>query len=421
MKPSLRLALLLAALHALAPAARAGEYFLDDVGEALSFRAFDGHVHARISGTLDLEVYQFSNPSPALIYDDGAPFIQPRLTVFLDLQIGREFYVFAQARADQGFDPGDDGQHLRLDEYAVRYTPLEDGRLNFQLGKFATVTSAWIARHGSWDNPFVTAPLTYENLTGLWNIKPAPDSRTVLKWAHVRPDLFVGDEFAEKPNRTPIVWGPSYASGAAVFGRLGRLDYAAELKNVSLSSHPDTWSPGSGSEAWRHPAAAGRVGWRPDARWNLGLSATSGPYLEPDAAPLLAPGRDLGDYRQLVLAHDISFAWRHLQLWAEIHAARFEIPGITNADTLAAYIEAKYKFPPRLALAARVNRQVFATIPDGLGGHAKWGRDTWRFDLAPGYRPTPHTQVKLQYSIQLEDGAPRATAHSAALQFTVRL
>src|SRR6266550_4310834 len=39
----------------------------------------------------------------------------------------------------------------------------------------------------------------------------------------------------------PVIWGPSYASGISVSGRLGRFDYAVEMKNASLSSRPESW------------------------------------------------------------------------------------------------------------------------------------------------------------------------------------
>jgi hypothetical protein len=42
--------------------------------------------------------------------------------------------------------------------------------------------------------------------------------------------------------------------------------------------------------------------------WNVGLSASGGPYLGSDAADSLPPGRNIGDYRELVLAQDLSFA-----------------------------------------------------------------------------------------------------------------
>ena len=46
-----------------------------------------------------------------------------------------------------------------MDEYALRFTPWKDGRLNVQIGKAATVFGTWTGRHLSWENPFVNAPL----------------------------------------------------------------------------------------------------------------------------------------------------------------------------------------------------------------------------------------------------------------------
>jgi hypothetical protein len=131
--------------------------------------------------------------------------------------------------------------------------------------------------------------------------------------------------------------------------------------------------------------------------WNLGLSASAGPYLGPDAADGLPPGRGIGDYRELVLAQDISFAWHHLQLWAEFYEARFEVPRIGNADTFSYYLEAKYKITSQLFGAFRWNQQLFGTVRDE-DHRAKWGNDIWRIDAAVGYRFTDYLQAKLQYS-----------------------
>jgi predicted porin len=153
--------------------------------------------------------------------------------------------------------------------------------------------------------------------------------------------------------------------------------------------------------------------------WNFGISASGGAYLLPQAESSLPPGRDLSDYKQIVLAQDISFAWHHLEVWAEFYETRFEVPRIGNADTFAYYIEAKYKFTPQLSGALRWNQQLFGTI-DHEGEDAKWGNDLWRIDAALTYRFTERMQIKLQYSIQDEENAPHQTAHNFAGQFTVR-
>ena len=136
--------------------------------------------------------------------------------------------------------------------------------------------------------------------------------------------------------------------------------------------------------------------------------------------PTLPPGHGLGDYRELVLGQDLSFAWHHLQLWAEFYEVRFNVPRVGNANTLAYYFEAKYKFTPQLFGAVRWNQQLFGNVPNGQDGDVPWGQNLWRIDTALGYRFTAHLQGKLQYSLQRENSAARDFGHLVAAQFTVR-
>jgi hypothetical protein len=390
------------------------EDFLDRVDEALTISAFQDQVRARLSGTLDIEAYHFDSPAPGLIFTEHHSLFNPRLTLFLDAQFGPRVYFFAQARVDRGFDPSDHGAEVRLDEYALRVTPWDDGRFNLQLGKFATVVGNWTARHGSWENPFITAPLPYENLTGIWDSAAADSSGTLFGWAHVSDGKggFFGDEYADKYRRQPIIWGPAYTSGLAISGGIGKFDYAADFKNGSLSARPEAWD---GTQVqWQHPTFSGRIGFRPNEKWKLGLSASVGSYLLPEAASTVAAGHGLDDYREIVLGQDIGFAWHNWQLWAELYEARFEIPTVGNADTFAYYLEAKYKFTPQFFGALRWNQQLFNRI-DGQ----RWGRELWRIDTSAAYRFTPHTQLKLQYSLESESG-PGDLSHEIAVQFTVR-
>src|SRR5438067_12889121 len=97
--------------------------FLDRLDNALTFSAFQDNFRARLSGTIDLEVYHFEQPAPGLINSTSDSLFNPRLTLFLDAQAGSQVYFFAQARLDRGFDPSDHGAQVRLDEYALRITP----------------------------------------------------------------------------------------------------------------------------------------------------------------------------------------------------------------------------------------------------------------------------------------------------------
>src|SRR3979411_1400736 len=135
--------------------------FLDRVDTALSISSFQDNLRARLSGTLDLEIYHFEQPAPGLINSSIDTLFNPRLTLFLDAQIGSQIYFFAQSRLDRGFDPSNRGAQVRLDEYALRFTPWEDGRLTVQIGKFATVVGNWVPLDLSWENTLIYAPLAY--------------------------------------------------------------------------------------------------------------------------------------------------------------------------------------------------------------------------------------------------------------------
>src|SRR6266700_3644942 len=381
--------------------------FLDQLDSTLTLSAFHDSFRARLSGTLDLEIYNFQQPAPGLIDSEIDNLFNPRLTLFLDAQLGSQIYFFAQSRLDRGFDPSDHGAQVRLDEYALRFTPWSDSRVNLQVGKFATVVGNWVPRHLSWENPFTNPPLVYDNVT------PISD-----KLAPASPLDFVERFDNQKYEFNPVIWGPSYASGISVSGRLGRFDYAAEMKNASLSSRPESWNVTE--VGFDHPTFSARLAFRPNQIWNLGLSASEGPYFRPEAEPTLPPGRGIGDYREFVLGQDASFAWHHLQLWAEFYEARFEVPRVGDADTFAYYFEAKYKFTPRLFGAVRWNQQLFSNISDGAGGQLRWNQDLWRIDVAAGYRFTSHIQLKLQYSFQQETTGPHDDNHLVATQLTVR-
>lgn len=390
------------------------EEFFDALEQRLTFATGDGALRARVSGTLDLEGYAFRRPAPWLLESGSDTLFSPRLSVFVDAQWGPRLYGFVQARADRRFDPSDQHVEARFDEYALRFTPWADSRLNLQLGKFATVVGSWAVRHGSWANPFITAPLPYESLTGMWDTETVRSGNVLLQWSHVRPGQPDHVTRIEKSLRIPVLWGPSYALGAAVSGEIQRMNYAVEVKQASLSSRPEAWR----NEGWEHPTVSGRIGFRPSERWDFGVSASAGSYLRPFAAGSVARGTSPGDYRQMVLGHDAAYARGYLQVWAEVFLARFEIPLVGDADMAAWYVEGKYKLSPQLFLALRWNQQLFGTIRD-RARRTEWGHEAWRVDFGPAYRFNSHSQLKIQYSLQHGD-RPADWDHVAAVQHTIR-
>jgi hypothetical protein len=385
--------------------------FLEQVDNSLFLQTPNGFFRTDLSGLFDLEGYYIDQRPPGLLGGDGEDFINPRLSLFLDTHLGKHFYSFVEGRIDRGFDPHTAVRDARFDQYLLRYTPFEEPVLNLQLGKFATVVGNWVARHDSWNNPFINAPVPYENIF-IISDRSAPASLRAFLGRRDKPD--------KKELWRPIVWGPSYASGGSAFGSIDKFDYAFEVKNSALSSRPESWD--GRDIGWDNPTVNGRIGFRPSVAWNVGASFGYGTYLRPEAAtaPGFPAGKNIGDFNQITIAQDVGFAWHHWQLWAELFLTRFEVPNVGDADTLAYYIEAKYKIDTHLFGAVRWNQQFFGDVPNGLGGQTPWDRDLWRAEVALGYRFSRHLQSKLQYSFSDQRGPLQQGQQLVAAQVTLK-
>ena len=192
----LKTLLAVAALVSMSKSSVAQEW-LNQLETDLSLKNPSGSIRSDLTVLLDVEGYYVDQRPPGLIFDDEN-FINPRATFYIDTMLGSHFYSFVQARVDRGFDPGQkkDGD-ARLDEYLLRWTPLEEKILNVQFGKFATVVGNWVPRHDSWENPLITPPLPYENVTTVADGDP-PTSPGDFLARRKLPD--------NKNDWVPVVW-----------------------------------------------------------------------------------------------------------------------------------------------------------------------------------------------------------------------
>ena len=381
---------------------------IDKIDDSLFLQSPAGTYRVDLSGLFDLETYYIDQRPPGLIFGGGDSFVTPRLSLFLDAHAGKHFYSFVQARFDDGFPPRAPEAHARFDEYLLRYTPFDTPVLNLQVGKFATVIGGWIPRHLSWDNPFIIEPLPYNNVT-IVSDRIIVSSPVEFLARKELPD--------QKAVWLPIAWGPDYGSGASLFGSIHKFDYAAEVKNSSISARSIAWD--ARDLGWDHPTFSSRIGLRPTVAWNLGTSFSYGAYLLPDArkSPNFPIGKSIGDYNQITFAEDISYEWRHWQFWGEIFFSRFQVPNVGDADTLAYFLETKYQFTSHMFAALRWNQQFFA---DNGTGETPWDRDVWRVEAALGYRFTRHLQAKIQYSFSDQQGTLQQGQQFLAAQVTLK-
>jgi hypothetical protein len=140
---------------------------MDNLDQALRVNLFNGSVTAQLSGLMDIEGYYIQQPPTGLYSTNGNFLFNPRLTLNLDVEITPAIYGFVEARVDRGFDPSNGDIDTRFDQYGISYKPRSDNPFRIQVGKFSSVVGTYSEREDSWANPFVNAPLPYENLTGI--------------------------------------------------------------------------------------------------------------------------------------------------------------------------------------------------------------------------------------------------------------
>lgn len=341
------------------------------------------------------------DPPPALLDSDDSVFFAPVLRLDADGAAGDHWFFHSSLRADRGFDAvSRESGDIRLDEVFLRWRVGGDQRLNFQIGRFPTAFGGWVAGHDFFDDPFLSAPLPYSQIIGVQTRDPAAMTPAAIaaRASGAAPPV----SRLSKQNWASLVWGPSYGTGASVFGATEHFDYALELKNASLSSHSDSWE-GNGFE---DPAVTARVGWRPDAAWALGASASRGPWLEDNV-----PGLDRADLQQTTIGLDVRWAHRDFIVTSEIVLSEFETPAAGDLCAASWYLSGRWKFSEGMWLAARFGQMIANDATAPAGGDVEWQPDVWRAELAAGWRVTSSILLKASYGFTHTDDNAGAGEH----------
>ncbi len=377
----------------------------------LSISTANNFFQLQLSGHQDLELYYIDQNPPGLIFSDDKLFFHPRLTFFLDANIGSNIYGFIKFRWDRGFDPGYKKEgDTRVDEFLLRYTIAENNvTYNFQVGKFATIFGNWAGRHDSWENPFINMPLPYENVTIVFDNRILPSAAAWLANRNIVDN---------KKNWVPIIWGPVYSSGVSAVSKFEKFDLALSIKNKPVSSRPNVWD----DYDWSHPIWTSRIGYRPNAAWSVGVSASVGNYINDTATfqNLLPQGSSISDYNQEIYGFDISWARHKFQLWSELIYSKFEVPNVGDVGTFSYYIEAKYKWTTHFFSGFRWGQQFFDEINNGSGSEVNWDRGLSRIETSIGYRFNRRLQFKAQYSLSDQDGELEQGKQFVATQLTLK-
>lgn len=343
----------------------------------------------KFGGSFENTLWVADDIPPAFLEFDKGYLLDPRFSLSFDYQPDPRFYLHTTVRADRGFDPGTQPNgDFRLDSLILRYRPFADNTLNLQAGKFPTIVGNWVPTHHYYEDPFLLAPLPYSAITGINVNNPVNHSPQAIE---ARANASNPTIHRAKTNWSSIIWGPAYANGFAAFGSKGNFDYAFEFKNTSLGSSPDEWDFGQGD--FGDPLIAARFGYRPDAAWAFGLSASHGPYLNAGYRGEL--GR--GDFNQSLIGLDLRWSHRN---WIVSGEAFFSTYDALTEDlqTFSYYVQARYKAAPGLWFAGRFGQTLSNEITVPSGGQAPWSPELLRAEISLGWRITPELLLKTQYA-----------------------
>lgn len=352
--------------------------------------------------SLEAVVWSGDTPTPADLDRTDTSFFAPRLTLDVDASLGDHWFLLATARFDRGFDPGDqpDGD-VRLDEIILRWRVCDDQRLNFQIGKFPTVFGAWANTHGFFDDPFLLAPLPYSQIIGFSGDGGGPGPGGPGPGPGPGPGGpggATGLPGAQNNQWAALIWGPVYTPGASVFGATEYLDYALEIKSTGLAANPDSWSEIDFSQ----PAVSARFGYRPDAAWAFGVSASQGPWLDENV-----PGGNRDDLLQSTLGLDARWARHNLIVSGEVLVTEFETPAAGDLRATSWFLQARWKVSPGFWLATRFGQ----ILTNDAAGDVVWQPDLWRAEIGTGWRINPNLLLKAGYSYTHADGGGDSGNH----------
>ncbi|MEQ1852866.1 MAG: hypothetical protein ABMA01_14905, partial [Chthoniobacteraceae bacterium] len=141
-------------------------------------------------------------------------------------------------------------------------------------------------------------------------------------------------------------------------------------------------------------------------------------YLRSDAEFTLLPGEERSDFSHTVVGGDVRWSHHQFQVLGEVMASRFATSSAGNQDSLAYYLEGRWKVNSTIFLATRWAQQWnddFA--PEAGGGIRGYTREIWRATAAAGFRVTENVLVKAEYSYNGADAKENVFALGFGLRF----
>ena len=267
----------------------------------------------------------------------------------------------------------------------VRVRPWKDRAFDIQAGRIPTVFGAFARRsYATSDNPLIGYPLAYQYLTNLRAdaIPATADDLLLMRGRGWLASYPVGSTTPDAG--VPLISAYRWDTGVEAHGVWRAVDAAVAVTRGTLAQ-PRVEDNNGGNQV------SARVGVTPVPGLILGVSASRGAFL--DSALQDRYGSGGNPFTQRALGVDAEYSIQYWLVRGEWVQSRWTLPAIAApfiTDPLTAnagYVEARYKFTPRLFGAARVDALTFSDIRGQriFGGlPASWDASVQRIEAGGG-------------------------------------
>jgi hypothetical protein len=333
-----------------------------------------------------------------------------RADLSASLTLNRHVAVLAEIR-DENIDT------LRVYALYLRIRPWADHAVDIQAGRVPPTFGAFARRVYASDNPLIGYPLAYQYLTSLradalpWNADELLRMRT-RGWL---ASYSIGN--AEPDNGVPLVTAFRWDTGVQVHAVTGIVESTIAVTTGTVSN-PRLSDDNSA------PQVAGHLSVHPVPGLVIGLSAARGPFVSSTAARgAVGDGHDRS-FTQTAWGADLEYSRDYYVLRGETIWSEWRLPaaGAPVIDAplraLSTYVEARYKFRPRLYAAARVDHLGFNDVT-GSAGPESWESPVTRLEIGGGYSLQRNLLLKLsvQHDTRPIGRVPSATLASAQVVY----
>ncbi|MBA2303802.1 MAG: hypothetical protein H0W08_14365 [Acidobacteria bacterium] len=274
----------------------------------------------------------------------------------------------------------DDLDHLGAYAAFVRVRLWRRFPLDVQAGRIPPVFGAFGRRAYQSDRMLIGYPLAYQYLTSIRADALPGGADDLLRmrgrgWLSSFP---IGS--AQAAAGLPLVSAFRWDTGVQARWTASAVDAAVAITSGTLAN-PRVRDDNGGKQI------AGRIGTRPVTGLLVGASAARGPWVADDV-----PGASQS-LAQTAVGADIEYSRDHWLVRSELVWSRWDLPLNTipaesdHLSALATWIEGRYRWTPRLYLAARVDRLGFARISGELSGGVRtpWEAPVTRLEAGAGY------------------------------------